>query len=113
MEELKDIHSEGNTIIMVTHNPALTVYATRVINMLDGQIDTDIKTVEDDDLPQPVEIHFRQRNVLKEVKEALSGKGSDDKPDDTPDDASNDGSSDDSNDGSNDGSSDDKKEGDK
>ncbi|MBP3899705.1 ABC transporter ATP-binding protein [Candidatus Saccharibacteria bacterium] len=75
MEELKEIHSEGNTIIMVTHNPALTVYATRVINMLDGQIDTDIKTVEDDDLPQPVKIHFRQRNVLKEVKEALSGKG--------------------------------------
>jgi putative ABC transport system ATP-binding protein len=85
MEELKDIHSEGNTIIMVTHNPALTVYATRVINMLDGQIDTDIKTVEDDDLPQPVEIHFRQRNVLKEVKEALSGKDSDKKSDDESD----------------------------
>ena len=74
MEELKEIHSEGNTIIMVTHNPALTVYATRVINMLDGHIDTDIKTVKDDDLPQPVEIHFRQRNVLKEVKEAIAGK---------------------------------------
>lgn len=51
MEELKQIHSQGNTIIMVTHNPALTTYATRVINMLDGQIDTDIKTVDDKDLP--------------------------------------------------------------
>ena len=47
MEELKDIHSLGNTIIMVTHNPSLTTYATRVINMLDGEIDTDIKTVAD------------------------------------------------------------------
>jgi putative ABC transport system ATP-binding protein len=51
MEELRDIHASGNTIIMVTHNPALTTYATRVINMLDGQIDTDIKTVADRDLP--------------------------------------------------------------
>ncbi len=55
MEELKAIHEEGNTIIMVTHNPALTTYATRVINMLDGQIDTDVKTVSDQNLPKPVE----------------------------------------------------------
>ena len=72
MEELREIHQAGNTIIMVTHNPALTVYATRVINMLDGQIDTDIKTVEDRDLPQPVSVHFRKRQILKEMKEALS-----------------------------------------
>lgn len=43
MEELSDIHKRGNTIIMVTHNPALTTYASRVITMLDGQIDTDTK----------------------------------------------------------------------
>lgn len=41
MEELSDIHQRGNTIIMVTHNPRLTTYATRVINMIDGQIDSD------------------------------------------------------------------------
>ena len=69
MEELREIHSEGNTIIMVTHNAALTSYATRVIHMLDGQIDTDIKTVADKDLPQPVKIHFRKRKILdKEEK---------------------------------------------
>ena len=62
MEELKAIHEEGNTIIMVTHNPALTVYATRVINMLDGQIDTDIKTVEDRNLPQPLERKAKKRH---------------------------------------------------
>lgn len=41
MEELSEIHKKGNTIIMVTHNPNLTTYATRVITMLDGRIDTD------------------------------------------------------------------------
>ena len=40
---------------MVTHNPNLTSYATRVINMLDGAIDTDVKTVKDSDLPVPIE----------------------------------------------------------
>ena len=61
MEELKNIHEEGNTIIMVTHNPALTVYATRVINMLDGQIDTDVKTVADRNLPQPIDVKIKKR----------------------------------------------------
>ena len=61
MEELKAIHEEGNTIIMVTHNPALTVYATRVINMLDGQIDTDVKTVSDYNLPQPISVKTKKR----------------------------------------------------
>lgn len=41
MEELSDLHQKGNTIIMVTHNPNLTTYASRVITMLDGKIDTD------------------------------------------------------------------------
>jgi putative ABC transport system ATP-binding protein len=43
MDELRDIHARGNTIIMVTHNPDLTVYATRIINMRDGQIASDTK----------------------------------------------------------------------
>lgn len=44
MEELSDLHKRGNTIIMVTHNPRLTTYASRVITMLDGQIATDSQT---------------------------------------------------------------------
>lgn len=43
MQELSDLHKMGNTIIMVTHNPNLTTYASRVINMLDGKIDRDSK----------------------------------------------------------------------
>ena len=71
MEELKAIHEEGNTIIMVTHNPALTVYATRVINMLDGQIDTDVKTVADQNLPQPISVKIKKKKKEKE-KEFVS-----------------------------------------
>lgn len=41
MEELSSLHRLGNTIIMVTHNPALCSYASRVITMLDGQVETD------------------------------------------------------------------------
>jgi putative ABC transport system ATP-binding protein len=41
MEELSGLHKSGNTIIMVTHNANLTTYASRVITMLDGKIDTD------------------------------------------------------------------------
>ena len=52
---------------MVTHNPALTTYATRVINMLDGTIDTDIKTVKDSDLPVPVE-RKAPRKIFKSRK---------------------------------------------
>jgi putative ABC transport system ATP-binding protein len=43
MQELADLHRRGNTILMVTHNPNLTSYASRVINMLDGQVASDKK----------------------------------------------------------------------
>lgn len=74
MEELKDIHSLGNTIIMVTHNPALTTYATRVINMLDGEIDTDIKTVADRDLPKPDDSERIAVRILKKKTEEKEDK---------------------------------------
>jgi putative ABC transport system ATP-binding protein len=38
MELLSDIHKDGTTILMVTHNPELTRYATRVVYMRDGMI---------------------------------------------------------------------------
>ena len=38
MDMLRDIHLAGNTIIMVTHNPDLTAYASRIIYMRDGAI---------------------------------------------------------------------------
>lgn len=44
MELLADIHRQGNTILLVTHNPELTRYANRVIYMRDGQLVGDEKT---------------------------------------------------------------------
>lgn len=41
MELLSDVHKAGNTILMVTHNPELTRYASRVIFMHDGAIIAD------------------------------------------------------------------------
>lgn len=43
MQELADIHHQGNTIIMVTHNPEIAVYADRIIQMVDGRIANDTK----------------------------------------------------------------------
>lgn len=81
MEELKSIHEEGNTIIMVTHNPTLTTYATRVINMLDGQIDTDIKTVADQNLPQPISVKIKKRKATKPEFVSISNEdGNNGKP---------------------------------
>ncbi|MCA9332662.1 ABC transporter ATP-binding protein [Candidatus Saccharibacteria bacterium] len=41
MELLDKIHRDGNTILMVTHNPELTKYASRVVFMHDGSIVAD------------------------------------------------------------------------
>jgi putative ABC transport system ATP-binding protein len=70
MEELRRIHSEGNTIIMVTHNPNLTTYATRVIHMLDGGIDEDIKTVADHELPVPINERIEKSDSENEIQSA-------------------------------------------
>lgn len=43
MELLAELHATGSTILMVTHNPELTRYATRVLYMLDGSIVHDEK----------------------------------------------------------------------
>ncbi len=38
MELLKDLHSKGRTIVMVTHNPATAEYADRIVIIRDGVI---------------------------------------------------------------------------
>jgi putative ABC transport system ATP-binding protein len=44
MELLSDLNKAGNTILMVTHNPELTRYASRVVFMHDGEIVWDEKS---------------------------------------------------------------------
>lgn len=43
MELLSEIHSLGNTVLIVTHNPELTRYADRVLYMNDGNIEHDLQ----------------------------------------------------------------------
>ncbi len=66
MEELSDIHKRGNTIIMVTHNPALTTYASRVIHMLDGKIDSDTKIPIKVEEPSSEKVPLSARRTAKE-----------------------------------------------
>lgn len=41
MEILGNIHSEGNTVILVTHEEDISMYARRVIRLRDGVVETD------------------------------------------------------------------------
>lgn len=62
MNELSDIHRRGNTIIMVTHNPDLTTYATRIIHMIDGRIARDTKH------PQPAADTRAKRPLSQSIR---------------------------------------------
>ena len=46
MDLLTELHKKGNTILMVTHNPELLKFGSRVIYMRDGQIERDEELTE-------------------------------------------------------------------
>ena len=72
MEELSELHKLGNTIIMVTHNPNLTSYASRVIKMLDGKIASDVKIQITQDAEESVVIPLNRK--LRQNKTKLVTK---------------------------------------
>jgi len=75
MEELAELHREGNTILMVTHNPNLTSYASRVIRMLDGHVASDRKIrVIDNDKPEIVTLRHPEKTKVKKPKTAKKSK---------------------------------------
>ena len=77
MEELADIHARGNTIIMVTHNPDLTSYASRVIHMIDGRIATDTKTLRSKKQTAPKQRLDDKRKSPKKPKKPRTKKRDD------------------------------------
>ncbi len=44
MKLFGDIHAQGNTVILVTHEEEIAAYAHRVIRLRDGMIESDTKT---------------------------------------------------------------------
>jgi putative ABC transport system ATP-binding protein len=67
MSELSDIHQKGNTIIMVTHNPEIALYADRIIQMVDGKIASDTK----EPIKMPDATRKRPLNSYRQAAEAL------------------------------------------
>lgn len=75
MEELADLHKRGNTIIMVTHNPNLTSYASRVIHMLDGTIASDQKIrVIDDSKSETITLRKPKKTTNNPAKKPRKSK---------------------------------------
>lgn len=66
MELLSEVHLRGNTILLVTHNPELTRYASRVLYMYDGMIVGDEKTPIGQMARHARRIFFRQPRLSDE-----------------------------------------------
>jgi putative ABC transport system ATP-binding protein len=41
MKLLEDLHSRGNTIVLVTHEPDIAEHAWRVVHIRDGKVASD------------------------------------------------------------------------
>jgi putative ABC transport system ATP-binding protein len=41
-----ELHSQGQTIVVVTHEPSIAQYAERVIVLRDGRLDTDTRNTK-------------------------------------------------------------------
>lgn len=65
MNELRELHRRGNTIVMVTHNPDLTSYASRIIQMKDGRI------AKDSSKTKPKKDKSRKRALNSYLKKAV------------------------------------------
>lgn len=70
MQELSELHRRGNTIIMVTHNPEVAIYADRIIQMIDGKIASDTKEPENELDPAKK----RALSAYRKVAEAVAAK---------------------------------------
>jgi putative ABC transport system ATP-binding protein len=53
MKILEEIHANGNTIILVTHEPDVSLHAHRIVRLKDGQIESDMVN------PNPVKYGVR------------------------------------------------------
>lgn len=66
MELLAEVHRQGNTVLLVTHNPELTRFANRVIYMYDGMIVGDEKTAIGSVAKRAKYTYFRKYQTTEE-----------------------------------------------
>lgn len=73
MELLSEIHKTGSTILMVTHNPELTRYASRIMFMRDGAIVSDEQS-EIGELPETIRkrSYFVRKKTMAEDVQGVS-----------------------------------------
>jgi ABC-type lipoprotein export system ATPase subunit len=51
MQLLGELHSQGRTVLVVTHDPRMTNFATHTVHMLDGRIVTDSEYLQATTIP--------------------------------------------------------------
>lgn len=69
MEVLSDLHKEGNTLIMVTHDAKMAEYADRVLHMQDGRIERD---VDSNDKPKKTTKKSEAKSKKEDTKKSES-----------------------------------------
>ena len=55
MELLHDLHTQGRTIVMVTHDPEIAEFTERTIHFRDGRIDKDLQNGNSKPIPVSME----------------------------------------------------------
>ena len=68
LEILKQLHEEGRTVIIITHDPGIAAKASRIVHIMDGQIYKDEMNTGEDESAIRAELAKAQENVTTKVK---------------------------------------------
>ncbi|MEI7838186.1 MAG: ABC transporter ATP-binding protein [bacterium] len=72
MELFSDIHKTGSTVLLVTHNPEITRYASRVVYMRDGSVVLDEKSAIGD-IAETAKKTIYKKRPKKTIDDDLAG----------------------------------------
>ncbi|WP_020534312.1 ABC transporter ATP-binding protein [Lewinella cohaerens] len=61
MKIFENIHSKGNTVILVTHEPDIAEHAHRIIRLRDGEVESDIKNENIVSVDDPTHRYLRDQ----------------------------------------------------